>query len=103
MPSLEGMYKNLHNPELAILTINIDQQDASAVQNFVNRSSYTFPVLLDRSNQVSMEYGVSGIPATFLIGRNGEILWDCAGGIDWSNPDLRAASRSSSHSHRSRA
>ena len=91
MPSLKNLYQNLRNPDLAILTVNIDQQGASAVHNFLTQNDYTFPVLLDQSNQVSSAYRVRGIPATFLIGRNGEILWDCAGGIDWSNPDLRTA------------
>jgi peroxiredoxin len=91
MPSLERLYKSANQPGFAILTVNIDQQAGDVVRNFLNRNGYTFPVLLDRSNQVSSAYGVSGIPATFLIGRRGDILWDCAGGLDWSDSDLRAA------------
>jgi pSer/pThr/pTyr-binding forkhead associated (FHA) protein/peroxiredoxin len=85
------IYKSANQPGFAILTVNIDQQAGDGVQNFLNRNGYTFPVLVDQSNQVSSAYGVSGIPATFLIGRSGDILWDCAGGLDWSDSGLRAA------------
>jgi hypothetical protein len=47
MPSLESLYKSAHQPGLAILTVNIDQQAGGGVRNFLNRSGYTFPVLLD--------------------------------------------------------
>jgi pSer/pThr/pTyr-binding forkhead associated (FHA) protein/peroxiredoxin len=91
MPSLESLYRSSNQPDFAILTVNIDQQARNGVRDFLNGNGYTFPVLLDPSNHVSSAYGVRGIPATFLIGRAGDILWDCAGGLDWSDSGLRVA------------
>ncbi len=91
IPSLERLYKNLRRDSFVVLTVNIDQRGSQAVQTFLNRNGYELPVLLDQHNEVSSEYSVSGIPATFIIDPTGEIVWDCAGGIDWSNEDLLAA------------
>jgi hypothetical protein len=38
---------------------------------------------------VSNAYGVRGIPSNFIIDREGKIIWNCDGGVDWSDPDLQ--------------
>ena len=38
-------------------------------------NDYDFTVLLDASSSVAVKYGVSGIPATFFIGRDGVIKY----------------------------
>jgi pSer/pThr/pTyr-binding forkhead associated (FHA) protein len=92
MPSLEKLYQNLRsNRDFALLTISIDQQGKPAVAQFMSTGGYDFPVLLDTSNITSTAYGVSGIPSTFVIGRDGQIIWNCVGALDWSNPTIREA------------
>jgi peroxiredoxin len=92
MPSLEALYKNFRNEKsFAVLTVSVDQQGTETVRPFLDRTGYDFPVLLDQTNQVSSEYGVSGIPATFLIDGSGKIIWDCSGGLDWSNSEILSA------------
>jgi pSer/pThr/pTyr-binding forkhead associated (FHA) protein/peroxiredoxin len=92
MPSLEALYKKFRNEKgLTVLTISVDQQGTETVRPFLDRTGYDFPVLLDQTNQVSSEYGVSGIPATFLIDGSGKIIWDCSGGLDWSNSEILSA------------
>ncbi len=89
MPSLENLYKNFHNDHFVVLTVSVDQQGLTAVQPFLQRTGYDFPVLLDQGNEVSTAYRVQGIPAAFIIDGTGRIVWNCAGSIDWSSNDLR--------------
>jgi thiol-disulfide isomerase/thioredoxin len=94
MPSLEKLYQNLRSiHDFALLTVNIDRRGKPAVVQFMSTGGYNFPVLLDTSNSASAAYGVSGIPSTFVIGRDGRIIWNGVGALDWSNPTLRAALR----------
>jgi peroxiredoxin len=94
MPSLERLYRDLRSyPDFALLTVSIDQRGKAPVANFMATSGYDFPVLLDTSDAISAAYGVSGIPSTFVIGRHGRIIWNCAGALDWSNPTIRQALR----------
>jgi peroxiredoxin len=92
IPSLEQLYHDFRsNPDFAMLTIATDQQGRPKVSQFMEANSYDFPVLLDPSNATSAAYGVNGIPTTFVIGRNGQIIWNCVGAPDWSAPVVRAA------------
>jgi peroxiredoxin len=92
IPSLENLYRDFRSdPNFAMLTVSIDQNGKPAVTQFMADNGYDFPVLLDPSNATSVAYGVDGIPTTFVIGPNGQIIWNCVGAPDWSNPSIRAA------------
>lgn len=92
MPSLESLYRNFRSyREFAVLTVSVDQRGKSAVAQFMASNGYDFPVLLDSGNAMSSAYGVRGLPSTFVIGRDGQIIWNCAGALDWSNPTIRDA------------
>ena len=92
LPSLERLYRDFQSyPDFAILTVNLDQNGSPAVSEFMERNGYDFPVLLDSNSVVSSSYGVNGIPSIFVIGRDGHIIWNCDGGVDWSNSRVRNA------------
>lgn len=92
MPSLEKLYWHFHSyHDFAMLTVSINRRGKATVSRFMARKGYTFPVLLDTSDATGAAYGVSGIPSTFVIGRNGQIIWNCVGALDWSSPRLRDA------------
>lgn len=92
MPSLEKLYRNFRSHrDFALLTVNVDSRGKPVVKQFMATGGYNFPVLLDPSNRTSAAYGVSGIPSTFVIGPDGQIIWNCVGGLDWSNPTIREA------------
>lgn len=92
MPSLEALYREFRSyPDFAVLTVSIDQAGGSAVGQFMTSHGYDFPVLLDMQHVASGAYDVNGIPSTFVVGRHGRIIWNCAGALDWSNSTLRDA------------
>jgi peroxiredoxin len=62
-----------------------------AVLPYVKKSGIKFTVLLDPSNQVGEAYDVSGIPETFIIGRDGRIVAHHVGPYDWSSSEMREA------------
>lgn len=92
LPSLERLYRDFRSyPDFAVVTVNIDQNGQPAVSEFMERNGYDFPVLLDSRNAVSSTYEVHGIPSIFVIGRDGHIIWNCDGGVDWSDSHVRDA------------
>ncbi|HJU10416.1 MAG TPA: TlpA disulfide reductase family protein, partial [Candidatus Binataceae bacterium] len=87
MPSLEHFYRQFHSySDFAVLTVSVDARGKPAVTQFMASNQYDLPVLLDENNTTGSAYGVSGIPSTFVIGRDGKIIWNCVGALDWSNP-----------------
>jgi thiol-disulfide isomerase/thioredoxin len=63
---------------LAVIGVNVAEDEKKA-KNFVELKSSTFEILLDLDSELSNEYKVTGIPATFLI-YNGEVY------DRWSGP-----------------
>jgi peroxiredoxin len=92
MPSLEALYHDFKaRPDFALVTISVDQEGWSIIAPFLKEKAYDFPVLADADSRVSAAYGVTALPTTYLVDRNGRIVWNVAGGLDWSNAMLRAA------------
>ncbi len=57
---------------LKVLAIN-SEPETNQVLAFVQSQNFTFTVPMDAGGKTASRYGVSAIPATFLIGRNGAI------------------------------
>lgn len=86
MPSMERLYHTLQEKGLIILAVNI-QESAKTVRPFIQELKLSFPVLLDSTGSVSREYGIRALPVSFLVGRDGNILWRAMGGREWDAPD----------------
>ena len=92
MPSLEALYRDFKGrSDFALVTISVDQEGWSIIAPFLKAKAYDFPVLADADSRVSSAYGVTALPTTFVVDRNGRIVWNVAGSLDWTNPALRAA------------
>jgi len=73
MPSIEAAYQQ-YQDKVNFLTVNITSQDDQAdVVQTVNEHPYTFPVLLDKTGEVTNTYQVQGTPTTFLLNKDGMI------------------------------
>ena len=74
MPFIQEIYEGWtgKTPSLVILTINLGESP-SRVERFMERYGLSFPVLLDTSQNVALEYNIRGIPTTFFIDKDGII------------------------------
>lgn len=72
MPYLQQVYDEWTGKGLVLLTIDIGETPA-AISKFFAENNLSLPVLLDSDKEVGREYGITGIPETFLIDKNGII------------------------------
>jgi peroxiredoxin len=92
MPSMEKLYERMHNqPGFVMLAISQDTGGRKLVADYVKRHGYHFEVLLDPTNKVADAYDITGVPETFIIGRDGRIVAHHAGAFNWAKPDVRTA------------
>ena len=84
-PSLQKVQdKFKDNPDIQILAIDTREREKTEarrekkVKDFIAENKYTFRVLLD-TDSISYSYGVKGIPAKFLIDRQGIIRFESKG------------------------
>lgn len=89
MPAMERLYRSYREKGLMLLGLNV-RETAREVRPFVQELALSFPVLLDADGLVAYTYTVRGLPATYLIGRDGQMLWRALGPREWDGPDARA-------------
>ncbi len=72
MPLFEDIYKRYKDKGFLILAISTDVNE-EAVHKFLKDIKVSFPVLMD-DGKVSETYGITGLPTSFLIGRDGKVV-----------------------------
>jgi cytochrome c biogenesis protein CcmG, thiol:disulfide interchange protein DsbE len=71
-PVLEAGWQAHRDRGLVVLGVNIqDREDAA--RRFIEQFKLTFPNASDPQGRVSIDYGVYGVPETFVIDRRGVI------------------------------
>jgi peroxiredoxin len=92
MPSMQRLYEAIVSEDFEILAVSIDapmgQRDASGnpggdLGAFARTYSLTFPILHDASGGIGRTYQTTGVPESFLIGRDGLIVRKVAGETVW--------------------
>jgi cytochrome c biogenesis protein CcmG/thiol:disulfide interchange protein DsbE len=66
-----------------VVLIGIDVWDAEAdARAFVDEFGLTYPNALDRDGVVSIDYGVAGVPETFVVSADGQLLGKFTGPVE---------------------
>lgn len=86
MPSMQRLWEEFKEEDFVILAINI-QEESKLVSSFMNERSLSFPVLLDEKGKVARTYGIRGIPTTFFLNPEGEIIGKAVGARDWASKE----------------
>ncbi|GMV05141.1 MAG: hypothetical protein AMXMBFR53_14200 [Gemmatimonadota bacterium] len=95
MPSMQRLYEALQGTDFEILAVSIDarfgQEDAFGrpggdLRAFADEMGLTFPILHDPEGRIERTYQTTGVPETFLVGRDGLIYKKVAGGTEWDAP-----------------
>ena len=72
LPYIQQVHEEWPAEELVVLTIEV-YNDAEAVSDFLADSGFSLPVLLDSERELKAQYGVSALPRTFFIDKEGWI------------------------------
>ena len=79
MPYLQEVFEK-HGDQLTVLAINMNE-DADRVRPFIQEFGYTYPILLDPSDDLAAEHNVRGLPVSFIVGPEGDIVYRRIGEI----------------------
>ena len=70
LPHLQALYARYKSRGLIVLALDVGES-ANTARSYVSSKNYTFTVLLDSKSTVVQQYGVRGIPATFIVDTQG--------------------------------
>ena len=86
MPAMERLHQAYRNRGLAVVAVNFKESEYE-VRAFMEELHLTFPAVLDRTGAVTAGFAVRGLPATYVVDRDGKILWKALGIRRWDGPD----------------
>ena len=87
LPSLERLRDALRGRPFEVLAVNVAEGE-SRVRRFLAEVPLRSPVLLDRNGDTQRAWKVRGLPATFLLDREGAIRFWYLGELDWAQPKV---------------
>ena len=73
-PALDQIYAKYKPMGFTLVAINVESEKADA-EKFLSATPASFPILFDPDNTVSGKYGVSAMPTTVLVDRQGRVRW----------------------------
>ena len=72
LPDLNELQRKYAGKGFTVLSVCIESSDA-VVANYLKKHPVAFPVLVDKEGAVASTYRFSGLPAAFLVGKDGII------------------------------
>lgn len=106
MPSMERLYQDIDDDDFEILAVSVDAAPGEAdeagrpgaskkaLMEFASEHGLTFPILHDPSQAIQDLYQTTGVPESFIIGRDGVIRRRLAGATTWDHDRYRELIRS---------
>jgi thiol-disulfide isomerase/thioredoxin len=89
MPMLEELHRDFAPQGLVVIGVNA-REPRDAVRRYADGLGLTFLLVLDPDGKINAQYGVVGIPTTFLVGRDGRAVALAIGPRAWASPPARA-------------
>lgn len=92
---MQRLYEELDDPDFEILAVSVDapqgEEDAFGreggdLEAFAEAFDLTFSILHDPEGGIQRTYQTTGVPESFIVGRDGVIYKKVAGPTDWDAP-----------------
>ncbi|HKJ01527.1 MAG TPA: TlpA disulfide reductase family protein, partial [Longimicrobiales bacterium] len=88
-PFLQALYQERRGQGLTVVGVSLDTGDARGdVAGFVEEFGVTYPILLDPQMRGMDTFRVLGLPASFLIDRDGVLRWMRFGPVGEDDEDF---------------
>ncbi|MFP4429636.1 MAG: TlpA disulfide reductase family protein [Spirochaetota bacterium] len=87
MPSMQTLYGTFRDRGLEVVAVNV-QEDRDIVAAFVEEHGFSFPVLLDGNGRTTSNFAVRGLPTSYLIDREGNLIGMKVGFHLWDEPEV---------------
>ena len=88
MPSMQKLYERFKGENFEILAVSIDSTGREAVGPFMRKMNLTFPALLDPKENIRPLYGITGVPESFIIDKEGILVEKIIGPMDWATSEV---------------
>ncbi|NOZ09638.1 MAG: TlpA family protein disulfide reductase [Gammaproteobacteria bacterium] len=89
MPSMQRLYDKMDKDKFAMLAVDMGEDEDLVFEfTFALDTPLTFPLLLDHDGSVTRRWRVRGLPTTFIVDKEGYVVYQAIGGREWDDPEL---------------
>lgn len=74
LPAYEKMRREIGTGDFEIIAVNVDERTEDGLQ-FLEAHPVSYPVIADPVGAIGIPYGVRTLPVSFLLDREGRIVW----------------------------
>lgn len=87
IPSMNRAWRKIKDEGIAMLAINVGES-SDEVFTFTGEHPIDFTVLLDQSGMTSAKWPIKGLPTTFIVDPEGNLVYQATGGRDWDADEI---------------
>jgi len=91
MAALDSLSREFKSRGVRVIGVSVDEGQTERVRRFASTNHLGFTIAHDPAASVEQSYQVVGVPTTFVIGRDGKLLWKRTGNIVDVMGDVRSA------------
>ena len=91
MPAIQALHDSMKTDNVAFVLVS--EEEPETVQEYIEKNEFRFPVYVSRGD-LPDEFQSDGIPATFIVDRQGHVVLRSVGASDWNSNGCRAYLRS---------
>ncbi len=83
---MQRVHETFQDKDVVVLAISVDGGGEKAVKSFMTKRGYTFTTPVDTGMEIARQFGVRGVPTTYVINRQGAIVAHGFGPVDFDSP-----------------
>jgi thiol-disulfide isomerase/thioredoxin len=87
IPSMMKLNSAMAGKPFQMVAISIDEGGVPAIEAFFKESGFTLPAYIDPDGKAAGLYGITGVPESFVIDKNGILVKKVIGPLPWDSPD----------------
>lgn len=70
----QQLWEPLKDDGIGVYGINLGNEDAATIKGFAESNGLTFPLLVDEEGEFAKKVGVTGVPHSLVVGKDGKII-----------------------------
>jgi thiol-disulfide isomerase/thioredoxin len=87
IPSMMKLNSAMTGKPFEMVAVSIDEGGVPEIESFFKASGHSLPTYTDQGGAAQKAYGITGVPETFVIDKNGVLVKKVIGPLAWDSPE----------------
>jgi len=90
IPSMMKLNSAMAGKPFQMVAVSVDEGGVPDIESFFKTSGFTLPTYTDPGGAAVKTYGITGVPESFVIDKNGILVKKVIGPFAWNSPETIA-------------